>query len=101
MNRYLAGILIAGASVVASAGALAQSPAPATDHPKAIGVSQSTADEANQKAIQNGNTATVVRTGPSAADKASDAMSSTKQEMTKTKNKVKAKTNTDADTSKP
>ncbi|MEO8937217.1 MAG: hypothetical protein ABI277_13005 [Burkholderiaceae bacterium] len=97
MNRYLAGMLIASAS----AGALAQSAAPATDHPKAIGVSQSTADEANQKAVQNGNTATVVRTGPSAADKASDAMSSTKHETTKAKRKVKTMTNTDAETNKP
>lgn len=97
MKRQLARISFAVAGVAASIGALAQSAAPTTDHPKAIGTSQATADEANRRAVQEGSTATVVRTGPSAADKASDAASSTKHAMTRTKNKVKAKTTTDTD----
>lgn len=97
MNQYLARVLIAGTCIIASVGAMAQSPPSTTDHPKAIGVSQATADEANQKAIQNGSTATVVRTGPSATEKASDAMSSSKDKMTNVKNKAKAKAHTDAD----
>lgn len=67
MNRFnlLAGVL----ATAVSAGAFAQ--ATTTDKPRAIGVTQEAAEKANRKAVENGDVATVVRTGPNAAEKAS------------------------------
>lgn len=58
------------------AGAGAQTPgAPATSQPPAaIGVSPQTAAEANQKAVPRSDTGTVVRTAPSAAERARSAV---------------------------
>lgn len=63
-----------------------------TDHPTPIGTSQQTADQANRKAIQEGSTATVVRTGPSAADHVKKAASSAGDKTSSATKAVKSKT---------
>lgn len=50
--------------------AMAQAPATPASAPANVGVSNSTAVEANQKAVPRSDTGTVVRTSPSAADRA-------------------------------
>ena len=89
------------------------------DQPKAIGTSQQTANDAMQKAKQSPDKATLVRTGPSAADRAGDmttkaknkvdsassavkdeahdATTTTKHSATSMKHKAKSATTTDAD----
>ena len=54
------------------------STAKTTDHATPVGTSQETADQANRKATQEGGMATVVRTGPSAADHVKNATSKAK-----------------------
>lgn len=99
MKRYSA-LMIAGVLAAASGSALAQSKT--TEQPKAIGVSQETANEAHAKAMKKGDTATVVRTGPTAGDKAKevasdakakagDVASDAKDTATTAKDKAKAK----------
>ena len=65
--------LLAAATLL-SVSALAQTAAPnttpMTSSPAGVGTSAQTAAEANQKAIQRPDTGTLVRTSPSAADKA-------------------------------
>lgn len=74
--------LLAGAVLsVAATGAMAQTTAPMTN-PTTVGVTPQDAAEANRKAVPRSDTATVVRTDESAADKARDAA-----------DKAKAKTN--------
>ena len=63
-----------------------------SDHPIPVGTSQQTADLANRKAVQDGATATVVRTGPSAADRLRGATSSAGDKAARAKTNVKAKT---------
>ena len=72
--------------------AAAQTTPASTDHPTPIGTSQQTADQANRKAVQEGGTATVVRTGPSAADRLRGASSSARDKATRAKASVKSKT---------
>ena len=63
-------------SLLASAAwsvAIAQPSVPAKDKPIPIGTTQETANKANAEAIKRGDTATVVRTGPTAAGKVSNA----------------------------
>ncbi len=63
-------------SLLASAAwsvAIAQTGVPARDRPIPIGTTQESANKANAEAIKRGDTATVVRTGPSAAGKVSNA----------------------------
>lgn len=58
---------------VASVAAVAQTntaPAPAASQPNAVGVTPETAKAANDKAIKRSDVATVVRTGPTVADRA-------------------------------
>lgn len=65
---------------LATAGAFAQTPAPTitpSSTPDAVGVSPATAAEANQKAVPRSDTGTLVRTSPSATDKAKSAMDNT------------------------
>lgn len=57
-------------SVSSFAQTTAPSATPMTPSPAGVGTSAQTAAEANQKAIQRPDTGTVVRTSPSAADKA-------------------------------
>ncbi len=85
MNKLIAGAVAA----LAASAALAQTTPSTTDHPKPIATSQQTADEASQKAAQEGaKTATFVRTGPSAADHVANAAAKTKHSATRVKNKV-------------
>jgi hypothetical protein len=81
MKLYLkvisAGLLVSAACTVA----IAQTSDSTTKRPTPIGTSQETADKANAEAIKRGDTATVVRTGPSAADKASSATSTVKDKV--------------------
>ncbi len=69
-SNLMATGLLASAACTA---AIAQTNTPATERPKPVGVSQETANKANAEAIKRGDTATVVRTGPSAGDKMSNA----------------------------
>lgn len=75
MKRYST-VMLAGLIAAASGSVFAQSST--TDQPKAIGVSQETANKAHAKAMKKGDTATVVRTGPTAGDKAKDVASDAK-----------------------
>ena len=102
MKNYLTSLSFALLGAVSTTG-MAQGTAPSTDRPKAIGVPQATADEAHRKAVQQGDVATVVRTGPSAKDKAKDATATVKDETAKAKRKVKTDGGTQAgtDTTKP
>jgi hypothetical protein len=71
-------LIAAGAFIaLVSAGAMAQTTAPAgtASAPAAVGVSPATAASANQKAVPRNEVGTVVRTSPSAADKARAAAS--------------------------
>ncbi len=71
MKRFLI-----ATSLLAAAGwtvAVAQPSVPASDRPIPVGTTQENANKANAEAIKRGDTATVVRTGPSAADKMSKA----------------------------
>lgn len=47
--------------------------APAASQPNTVGVTPETAQQANDKAIKRSDVATVVRTGPTAADRARQA----------------------------
>lgn len=70
--------LLAGAVLsLAAAGAMAQTPAPATTNPATVGVTPQDAAEANRKAVPRADTGTLVRTDETAADKARDAMDNT------------------------
>lgn len=96
MKSYSALISIGVLAAAASTGALAQSKT-TTEQPKAIGVSQETANEAQSKAMKKGDVATVVRTGPTAGDKAKEVASDTKNKAgdmaSDTKDGAKAATN--------
>lgn len=61
---------------VASASAQTAAPAAAASAPATIGVTPQEAATANRNAVPRSDTATVVRTAPSPAQSASDAMSS-------------------------
>ncbi len=82
--------LIAGAvAALVASGVLAQTTTSTADRPKPVATSQQTADEASQKAAQEGvKTAKFVRTGPSAVDHASNAAAKTKHKATQAKDKV-------------
>ena len=72
---------------LAAAGAFAQTPAPTitpSATPEAVGVSPQTAAEANQKAVPRSDTATLVRTSPSATDQAKSTMDNTSTSTTTT-----------------
>ena len=80
MQRHSKLIPLAAAFTLAAAGAFAQTPAPTitpSSTPDAVGVSPQTAAEANQKAVPRSDTATLVRTSPSATNKAKSAMDNT------------------------
>ncbi|WP_449594953.1 hypothetical protein [Polaromonas sp.] len=86
---------------LAAAGAFAQAPAPAitpSSAPEAVGVSPQTAAEANQKAVPRSDTGTLVRTSPSATDKAKSAMDNTAAGMDTTPNGASNTTTSTADT---
>jgi len=67
--------LLAFALLTAHAQAQANSP-DARQQPAAIGVSPSTAADANERAVPRADTGTVVRTGPTPGDRVNNAASS-------------------------
>jgi hypothetical protein len=92
--------LISGALAALTASVAFAQAAGTTDHPKPVATSQQTADEASQKATQQGegkSTATVVRTGPSAADHMHRATAKAKQKAGDAKDKVTSTTDTKSD----
>lgn len=92
MKRNFSMLAIGLLAAVIGPLASAQPTTPASaDHPTPIGTSQQTADQANRKAVQEGSTATVVRTGPSAADRLRGATSSAGDKATRAKASAKAK----------
>lgn len=73
-------LTVGGALVLATAGAWAQTTTPTTPVPETkIGVSPRDAKEATQKAVPNSQTGTLVRTAPSAAERASDMTKDAKE----------------------
>ena len=100
IQRAAASISLGVFAAVIATTAVAQTTTPKTDQPKAIGTSQQTADEANRKAIQSGKDAAFVRTGPSAADKASDAAATVKDKTGDAVATVKDKTSDAVTTTK-
>lgn len=76
MNRYIKLFPLGAVMALAAAGASAQTPAPAAtaSAPATMGRTAQEAAEANRKAVPRSDTGTVVRTSPSAADKAQDAL---------------------------
>ena len=79
MNRHLTSLSVGAILAFTVAGAFAQStpPASSASAPGAVGVTPQDAAKANQQAVPRSDTATVVRTAPSAATRASAAVGST------------------------
>lgn len=80
MQRHSKLIPLGAVLTLAAAGAFAQTPTPPmtpSSTPNAVGVSPQTAAEANQKAVPRSDTGSLVRTSPTAADKAKAAMDNT------------------------
>ena len=78
MKRHIKSISIGALMALAAVGASAQTTMPATgaSAPATLGVTPREAAIANQQAVPRSDTATVVRTAPSPAQRASDTMSS-------------------------
>jgi len=76
MNRCIKSLSLGALLALVMASASAQSPAPATgaSAPSTVGVTPQEATRANQQAVPRSDTATVVRTAPSPADRASAAL---------------------------
>ncbi|MDB5744979.1 MAG: hypothetical protein JWR68_3294 [Polaromonas sp.] len=76
MKRFISLFPLAAALALAGTGASAQmaAPAAAASSPATIGVTQQEAAEAKRKAVPRSDTGTLVRTSPSPANKASDAL---------------------------
>lgn len=82
-------IAVSLALAAASLAAVAQTtttPATAASQPNAVGVTPETAKAANDKAIQRSDVATVVQTGPTAADRARQASHKVKSATARTTN---------------
>ena len=79
MKRHIKSISLGALMAIAVVGASAQTPMPATSASAAatVGVTPQEASTALKQAVPRSDTATVVRTAPSPAQRASDAMSST------------------------
>ena len=79
MNGHLTSVSVGALLAFAAAGAFAQTTPPASgaSAPGAVGVTPQDAAKANQQAVPRSDTATVVRTAPSAATRASAAVGST------------------------
>ncbi|RZL35717.1 MAG: hypothetical protein EOP35_12590 [Rubrivivax sp.] len=87
-SRFAAGLAIAAACFTAFAQDAA---APAASRPDAIATTPATAKAANDKAVKRSDVATVVRTGPTIADRA-------RQAGDKVSNKVDDMTSSDGTT---
>lgn len=79
--RITAALTVAAASLAAFAQST-PTPATAASRPNAVGVTPETAKAANDQAIQRSDVATVVRTGPTAADRARQAGNKVESSMT-------------------
>ena len=77
MKRHIKSISIGALMALAVVGASAQTtmPAAGASAPATLGVTPQEAATANRQAVPRSDTATVVRTAPSPAQRASDAMS--------------------------
>lgn len=69
-SRFAAGLVLATTCAVASAQTTPSAPA---SQPEAVGVSPETARAANEQAVKRSDVATVVKTGPTVADRARQA----------------------------
>ena len=78
MKRHIKSISLGALMAIAVVGASAQTPMPATSASAAatVGVTPQEASTALKQAVPRSDTATVVRTAPSPAQRASDAVSS-------------------------
>lgn len=76
MKRHIRSICLAALAALAAASALAQTAAPAAgaSAPATVGVTPQEAATATQQAVPRSDTATVVRTAPSPAQRASGAL---------------------------
>lgn len=79
MNHYIKSIPLAAVLAFSIGSVSAQTPAPmgAASAPTTIGVSPQEAAKATQKAVPRSDTATLVNTSPTAADKARSVMNDT------------------------
>ena len=87
MQHHSKLITLAAALALGAGGAFAQTPAPAmpgSSTPSTVGVTPQNAAEATQKAVPRSDTGTVVRTSPSAVDKAKAAMDNSTSTSTST-----------------
>lgn len=83
--RIAASLALAAASYAAVAQTTA-TPSVAASQPNAVGVTPETAKAANDKAIQRSDVATVVQTGPTAADRVRQAGHKVKTTTARTTN---------------
>jgi hypothetical protein len=84
-TRITAALTVAAASLAAYAQS-SPTPTTAASQPNAVGVTPEAARTANEKAIQRSDVATVVRTGPTAADRARQVGNKVESSMTDAKN---------------
>lgn len=78
------GALLAFGAACVSAQTPSTAPVNPTSTPSAVGVTQQEAAEANQKAVPRSDVGTVVRTSPTAEEKAKAAMSNDTMSTTQT-----------------
>jgi hypothetical protein len=81
MNKHVLRLTVLTGATLLSIGALAQSTAPGgapmTSTPAGVGTTPQTAADATRKAVPRADTGTVVRTAPSAADRARQSAATT------------------------
>lgn len=82
--------LIPLGALLAFGAACVSAQTPSTTAPSAVGVTQQEAAEATQKAVPRNDVGTVVRTSPTAEEKAKDAMSGSTMSTTQTPAAVRA-----------
>lgn len=76
LHQVILGAAVAALSTLAT---VSQAQAPAASAPDTVGVPPSTAQDAMQKAVPRSDTATVIQSGESAADKARDAAATVRE----------------------
>jgi hypothetical protein len=101
MNPYLRAASCCALLALTATGALAQTAASPANPPATLGTTPQEAAEATQKAVPRSDTATVVRTAPSAADKASAALNDTTTTRTGNAGTGTGNTATTAPTDRP
>ncbi len=103
LKHSIKALSVGAALVLATSGAWAQTGNTTTTTPSTtIGVTPQDAREAAQKAVPNANTGTLVRTEPSAADRASNAANDAKNAVTpNTRSNTTNDNNNNANPSEP